>query len=27
MFAVENIQKFLDGQPIKGVFRREDYLP
>ena len=25
--AVENIQKFLDGQPIKGVFRREDYLP
>ena len=25
--AVENIQRFLDGQPIKGVFRREDYLP
>ena len=25
--AVENVLKFLDGQPIKGVFRREDYLP
>jgi len=25
--AVENVLQFLDGQSIKGVFRREDYLP
>jgi glycerate dehydrogenase len=24
--AVQNVQKFLAGQPIKGVFRREEYL-